>query len=263
MKILITGATGKMGSLTRTLYSNHEVHLCSRNKIYTSDNEYWIQAEDLENHQWWSNFEYSKSFDIIFHFAEAVKVEILRTRLESIKKSHLNFLLNSVKKSKVIIYPTTAYKYDQNTFTPYSNYLEIKEAVTANIPQNNNIKCPIFHPLTDYGDGLSKLIKLSKNIPLFNIFFSFKNTLPVLHKSDLERYILNSINASEKFPDVYSEIMSISSIFNNDNKINSTIVSNFTYLVMRTLNHPKFYLLLNGREIPRERHCPILNFEKY
>ena len=249
MKILITGASGNLGRLTRALFTDHEVHLFSRKKIATNKNERLILSKDLTNHEWWTSFEYLEHYDIIFHFAELVKVKISTKAKESIVISHLNFLTTATKNSNCVIYPMTAYKHDNKINYLHDDYLQIKTRVLKNLSITNNIKFPVFHPLIDYGSGLSKIIKLSKRIPFFNIFCSFQALLPVLYKSDLEKYIINVSTTPEKCAEVYSKILPISSIFNDTSKVNIALLSKIILKLMQILNHPNLQVLLNGRKI--------------
>lgn len=249
MKILITGASGNLGTLTRQLFIDHIVHLSSRKKIETNKNELWIPSEDLTNHSWWLKFEYLEFYDIIFHFAEPVKKKICAETKKNVIQSHLNFLTNATKNSKIILYPMTAYKHDKRIISPNNDYLQIKLEVFEKLSTKNNLKFPVFHPLIDYGDGLSKIISFSKKIPLFNIFSSFNASLPILYKSDLEKYIINIIHDHESKPEVYSRVMPVSLIFNDNKKINSALLSQLIFLFIQTLNNPIFYLLIHGRRI--------------
>jgi hypothetical protein len=251
MKILITGASGNLGTLTRQLYIDHIVHLSSRKRIETKKNEIWIPSEDLTNHSWWSKFEYLEFYDIIFHYAEPVKKKISATTKKHVVQSHLNFLINGTKNSKIILYPMTAYKHDNRIISISNHYLQIKLEVYEKLSKKSNIIFPVFHPLIDFGDGLAKFVNFSKKIPLINIFSSFNASLPILYKSDLEKYITNVINDHESKPEVYSRVMPVSLIFNDNKKINSTLLSQLIFLFIKTLKNPIFYLLIHGRKIYR------------
>ena len=251
MKILITGASGNLGKLTRQLFIDHIVHLSSRKKIETNKNELWIPSEDLTNPSWWLKFEYLEFYDIIFHYADPVKKKISATIKKQVVQSHLNFLTNGTKNSKIVLYPMTAYKHDNKIISLDNDYLQIKLEVFEKLSTKSNIKFPVFHPLIDYGDGLSKLVNFSKKIPLFNIFSSFNASLPILYKSDLEKYIINVIRDHESKPEVYSRVMPVSLIFNDNKKINSALLSKLILLFIKALNNRLFYLLIHGRKIYR------------
>jgi len=251
MKILITGASGNLGTLTRQLFNDHVVHLSSRKRVETNKNELWIPSEDLTNCSWWCKFEYLEFYDIIFHYAEPVKKKISAVAKKSVIQSHLNFLTNGAKNSKIIIYPMTAYMHDNKIFSDNHDYLKIKLAVYENLSNECNIRFPVFHPLIDFGNGLSKLVKFSKKIPFFNIFSSFNASLPILYKSDLEQYIINVTHNQEIKPEVFSRIMTVSLIFNEDKKINFILLSKIFFLFIKSLNNPIFYLLIYGRNIYR------------
>lgn len=251
MKILITGASGNLGTLTRQLFIDHVVHLSSRKKIETYKNELWIPSEDLTNNLWWLKFDYLEFYDVIFHYAEPVKKRISSTTKKQVIQSHLNFLTNGTKNSKIIVYPMTAYKHDNNIISFDNDYLEIKSEIYKKLFTKSNIKFPVIHPLIDYGDGLSKLVNFSKKIPLFNIFTSFNASLPILYKSDLEKYIANVITDHESEPEIYSSVMPVSLIFNDEKKINSTLLSKFILLFIKALNNRLFHLLIHGRKIYR------------
>ena len=251
MKILITGASGNLGTLTRPLFIDHIVHLSSRKKIETNKNELWIPSEDLTDHTWWLKFEYLEFYDIIFHYAEPVKKKISAVAKKSVVQSHLNFLTNGAKNSKIIIYPMTAYKHDNKIVSDNHDYLEVKLEVYKKLSTECNVKFPVFHPLIDFGDGLSKLVKFSKKIPFFNIFSSFNASLPILYKSDLEKYIINVTHNYENKPEVYSRVMPVSLIFNESKKINFNLLSKLVFLFIKSLKNPIFYLLIYGRKIHR------------
>jgi hypothetical protein len=249
MKILITGASGKIGKIVRNLFSEHILHLYTRKYIELNPNEFWYASEDLINIDWWSNFYFIEYYDIIFHLAEPVKAIYSKSSFLKIVDSHSNFLILASNNSKKVVYPTTAYKYDKINLHHIQSYLEIKNSVIRKIVLVDNVVTPVIHPIIDLDSSLSKSILFSRKLPLFNYFSEFDSCLPILYSEDLNKYLLRIIDNDIKNEDVFSVIMKISLIYHDSDKINSKIISKATKFIIYILNIPRLKILIVGRNI--------------
>lgn len=251
MKILITGASGKIGSIARSAFAGEQVILMSRKFCECRPNEKWIACASLDDVEWWSNQELTSDYDLVLHFAEPVKMCLKPSELVRVVDSHVTFIRNALYKSRFVLYPQTALVYDRVLSKSEQAYLAIKRDVIERTVGPNNLLVPVIHPIIDYGDGLAKMRGFIQRIPILNPLCDFKSTVPILYKNDLEK-LLHSLRDKKISArrDYYSSELSVSDIFSSDCKINIYSLS----LVLRKILYlfpsaPKVSLLLNGRRI--------------
>jgi len=220
-KILITGANGKMATLVREHYRNDCVYLTSRQRIdIISDNEINIICESLEVYNWWRRVEDYAPFDKVLHFSEPVKNK--NKDISSIVRSHVAFLSWACKCSKHVVYPLTAYLYDKTRIN--NPYVRIKKQTLKKVKKYKNISLPIVHPVIDLDGGIKRQIYVIAQIPVFNIFCNFNAKIPVVYTRDLIVELTNSTRTGVF--DVYSAKLRVSEIFEQNKKINSSVISN-------------------------------------
>lgn len=251
MKILITGASGKIGLLARSAFAKEQVTLMSRKCCECGPNEKWIACSSLDDVDWWSNQALACDYDLVLHFAEPVKKCLKPSELLRVVDSHVAFIKNSLVKSRLVLYPQTALVYDRRLSKSEQAYLAIKRDVVERTVGPNNLLVPVIHPIINYGDGLATMRGFIQRIPIFNPFCDFKSTVPILYKNDLEklfRSLCDQTVSARK--DYYSCELCVSDIFHSDFKMNIYSLS----LVLRRIlcffeSIPKVYILLNGRRI--------------
>jgi hypothetical protein len=250
-RVLITGASGGIAKIARSVYSDKKITLLSRSKICVNKNENWIQSQDLNNFQWWSSLEFDYKFDLVLHFAEPVKASISDEYVNNISDSHISFLSNISNSNTLSVYPLTAYRYDKILYGKEYKYSQIKNKTFSALNKNKNILFPVFHPVIDYGSGLYKIINLNKKIPFVNIFYSFDAKLPVLNRSTLHLFLENLKNYHTfGVVDVYSDVQKVSSIFSSNKRLNIGFMSILFKTVLRLFYFvPQIRLLLDGRKI--------------
>ncbi|MDC1318297.1 hypothetical protein N8Z61_02815 [Candidatus Thioglobus sp.] len=248
--VLITGASGSLGRLIREIYWDKNLTLISRSKLVLKKNEVWLEAQDLVNSQWWSEFRFDGEYDLIIHFAEPVKKSLSIDYVNKIVESHTEFITNASKSGALIIYPLSAYSYDSKISKSQLGYFQIKTKVSEKNKSNKNVIFPIIHPLVDYGSGLNKLISIEKKIPLVNIFCSFNAQLPILKKEDLELFFININQVDLNQKDVYSDIRSISKIFYSKERFNFKFLSIIFKIICLTFSYSsQIKMLVKGRKI--------------
>lgn len=251
MKILITGASGKIGSLARDLFKAEQVTIVSRKHCECKYNEVWISSSSLNDVKWWSDLGLVCEYDLVLHFAEPVKKKSKTSDVLKIIESHTAFIKNASQKSHLVIYPQTALVYDCVLSEAEKSYVEIKRNVIKKLAHINNLYYPIIHPVVDYGDGLSRMRNIFQKLPFINMFCEFKSTIPVLYKKDLE-FLLLSIRErpNDTKRDFYSCELSVSDIFHSEHKKN---VVWFSCAMRKCLvlfeKNPRVLLLLNGRSL--------------
>ena len=249
-KVLITGASGSLGALARTLFCNCAVTLSSRRQLSVGENEVWYESKDLNDSGWWGDFGFEGQFDLVLHFAEPVKARVTDGEISKIIASHIGFISSATASCGRVIYPLTAYCYDLRVSKSAITYLRIKEEVYAALKSNDRVLFPIFHPLVDYGDGLAKLIHTERKIPFVNLFSEFDARLPVLTKMDIEKFLVDGHQEHAGRIDVYSRISSVSELFARRARIDSRFVSRCVKALARVGAFvPAVHLLTNGRDI--------------
>ena len=249
-KILITGASGQIASILRELYCNHSVELWSTKDLVLNKNEILRKSVDLADSSWWKTPHFEVNYDIIFHLAEPVKKKLPIEIVDKIVESHIAFLRESTKYSPKVVYPLTAYRYDNQISSKNMHYRYIKEHVAMELLKNEKILFPILHPLIDYGKGLSYIRNHVSKIPLINLFSEFKADLPVLDVLHLKNYLLNIETQKNGIVNLYSEILKIHDIFNIRSKKNIKIISIVLLNIIKLLpNNNVKNILINGRKI--------------
>lgn len=251
LNILITGASGSLATLARNIFSRHNVTLLSSLPCECGPNETWIRSRKLQDLNWWTECKFDVFFDLVLHFAEPVRAKLSQNDVEKVILSHIEFIKNISLSAKFVIYPQTALVYDKYLSSCDNNYVKIKRGVILSIGKISNLSSPIIHPIVDYGVGLSRFIYVVKKIPFLNLLCSFKSTLPILYKSDLEIYLKSNDESIFKAQDWYSCITPISEIFHNKNKFDVMLLSKLLFFVaIFFLRINKICLLINGRKIP-------------
>ena len=251
LNVMITGASGSLGSLFREFFSEHALTLVSRSPLKTGQNENWTQSGDLLDQNWWAHFPFSKKYDLVLHLAEPVKREMTTNEIDRLVSSHNQFIANALEHSATVLYPLTAYRYDRKLGNKSATYRTIKERVFADNRHLKRMCFPVFHPLIDYGKGIHSIIQLERKIPLVNIFCDFSAEIPVLCKNDLENLLFSTL--SDGMMDVYSKIVPISELFANQNRSNLHVLSRLLKTVISIFSFiPIFDLLLRGRRIDKQ-----------
>ena len=252
-KVLITGASGFLGTLAREIFKDKQLTLISRSSIGIKKNEVWIKAEDLTDHEWWGMFNFDHKYDLILHFAEPVKNLLNKRSIDSVVQSHINFLSNASNLAAYAIYPLTAYCYDKTLSKRQFIYLQIKNRVSLSLRDDKNILLPIFHPLVDFGGGLSKLIALEKKIPFLNLFCSFNAQIPILKRKDLELFFVNLDHSNSNLLDIYSNTSHVSQLFYRKERFDLKFISvAFKFLCFLFFFLPQISLLVIGRKINKK-----------
>jgi len=252
-KVLISGASGFLGTLSREIFYDKQLTLISRTIKDLKKNEVWIKGENLTNFEWWSAYVFEQDYDLVMHFAEPVKSYLDPVSVDRVIKSHLNFLSNASKIEAYVIYPLTAYCYDNFLSKKQITYLQIKNEVSSVFRDDINILLPIFHPLVDFGDGLKKLIYLEKKIPLVNLFCSFHAKILILKRRDLELFFLNLDYRNSGILDIYSKKIEVSQLFQSRKRIDLKLISiPFKFLCFLVSFLPQARLLLSGRKTTKK-----------
>ncbi len=250
MKILITGASGFLGTMLRQLFGKDEVTLLSRKSIAPGRNERWFRSGDLRDSDWWAALPPGDHFDVIFHLAEQVKQNVDAASLQSIIGGHASFISHFADKGAKVIYPLTAYLYDRQLSRPNARYAEIKRGVYARLKDNAMVSFPIVHPICDSGHGLGRLIQAEKHIPFVNLMCTFESTMPVLRLAQLTQAFANPASVATGRFDVFSEIVAIKHLFNDDARSNVVPLSSAIRHALPLLRFvPGFNLLVKGRKI--------------
>jgi hypothetical protein len=260
MDVMITGASGSLGSLFREFFSEHALTLVSRSTLKAGQNENWIQSEDLLDENGWAQFKFNKKYDLVLHLAEPVKREMTSEEIDRVVSSHKHFIANALEHSARVLYPLTAYRYDRNLGKKSATYTSIKERVFAENHHLKRVSFPVVHPLLDYGRGIHSIIQLEKRIPLVNVFCDFAAEMPVLYKRDLKDFLF--LTLSDGVVDVYTRIIPISEVFSSQNRADIELFSCFVKMVAGIFPpNPSIDLLLHGRQIVQPTNF-VLNSSK-
>lgn len=250
MKILITGASGYIGTILRGIFANEEVTLLSRRLIAPSKNEQWFVSRDLQDERWWNSLPADSVFDVVFHLAELVKANVNNKVKQKIIDNHIRFIDYFTAKGAKVIYPLTAYLYDGALSSSNAIYAEIKYAVYSHLHGNRKVSFPIIHPICDSGHGLGKLIQMERQFPWVNTMSTFQATIPVLRLAYLKQTLADPISMPYGQFDIFSEIRAIKDIFHNEARINIFLLSRAIFYVLAPLRFvPSFNLLIKGRQI--------------
>ena len=250
MKILITGASGYIGTILRQVFANDEVTLLSRRPLAAGRNEKWFVSGNVQSEFWWNSLPPDRDIDVIFHLAEPVKEHFAGTVKNAVIEGHLAFINHFSAKGAKLVYPLTAYIYDGRLSRSNANYMEIKQAIYQRLKGNAKVSFPIIHPLSDSAQGLGRLIQLEKRVPLVNVMCAFEATIPVLRLEHLRQAFAEPGLMTPGRHDVYSEIAPIKQLFNDDARANIRVLSQALRFVLTLLSFvPSFSLLVNGRDI--------------
>lgn len=254
MRILITGASGSIGTVVREVYGGCDVVLLSRKYIEPRPNEVWFKSKGLGENSWWSALPKNVNYDLVYHLAEPVKKYKKHESVDCIVKGHDDFIKYALGCTAMLVYPLTAYLYDNNLAKSNRSYSEIKKKVYYLHCNNQRISFPVYHPLLDHGNGLYKLVKYHRAVPFINLFSEFKNSLPVLTINDLKEKISSSKYLIPGKVDIYTSVPCISDIFSCPDKVNNLYLSNILLNIMKSLcGHANINLLVNGRSISEMR----------
>ncbi len=249
-RILITGASGSVAKIAREVYSEHEIELWSTRRFNHSSNEEIKQSADLVDFSWWENPPLTKSYDIIFHFAEPVKRKVGNNMVSDIVKSHVGFLAEAIKCCPIVVYPLTAYMLDNKLSGKTLQYRSIKQGVARCFGDGENVMLPIIHPIIDSGKGLNVIRKMVNKLPLINLFSEFKAELPVLYLDDLKKYLLNVESQKHGVINVYSCKKRVCDLFRNRDRRDSVIVSLAVLRILEVFGSGNSVnLLLRGRSL--------------
>jgi nucleoside-diphosphate-sugar epimerase len=257
--VLITGASGFIASILRPKLQNNNVTLLSRHELEVHKNEVWVESPDLLDPYAWRDLQLDGKYDYCLHLAEPVKINLTPEEVESIINSHGNFLSSAASMCKYIIYPMTAYIYDNRSNQAESVYLDIKTRVLEETYNRlPNLVYPIIHPIYDSGTNLKAIIDIEAKIPFVNTFCSFQATLPVLRVDELASTILNlNCDRPERVIDIYSSEKTIAELFHKSERKNLFVVSAVARCLLALMRWvPQIELLIIGRSL-RERRNPF------
>lgn len=250
MKVLITGASGYIGTILRDIFAHDDVTLLSRTTITPHDNEQWFASGNLQDNGWWSSLPIERSYDVVFHLAEPVKEKLGNRIKQEIVNGHVEFIRHFTAKGAKVIYPLTAYLYDRKLSLSKRVYAEIKLDVYRRLIDNKHVSFPIIHPICDSGFGLGKIIKMEKHIPSINIMCAFYSTIPILRLQRLIEIFSDPSSMAHGRVDIYSDIPSVKDIFGDARRANVFLLSRAIYCFMKPLTFvSSIALLLQGRHI--------------
>ena len=250
MNILITGASGYIGTMLRQVFATDEVSLLSRRRIAPGENEEWFPSGNVQDAGWWNALPPDSHFDVIFHLAEPVKESVNSKVMQNIMDGHVSFISHFTNKGAKLIYPLTAYLYDRRLSRSDTSYAEIKRGVYGRQKDNTKVSFPIIHPICDSGHGLGRLIQTEKRIPFVNIMCAFESTIPVLRLAHLRQVFADPNSLTHGRVDIFSEILAIKRLFNDDARVNVFGLSRALRHVLTFLRFvPSFNLLVQGRTI--------------
>lgn len=168
------------------------------------------------------------------------------SKTDIVCKSHISFLKWASRNSRQVIFPLSAYIYDEWRLN--NSYRNIKLGVFLAVKKYRNIYFPVIHPLIHQNSQISRIKNIfDKYLPI-NIFSYFDKKIYITDQKELQS-IYNIKNKKQVF-DVYSRHVKISSIFTNNNKREFKVLSLifFQFVKIFTLT-PGLKLLINGRKI--------------
>lgn len=250
MNILITGASGFVGTMLRQVFANDEVTLLSRRRIAPNRNEKWLISGHVQDPDWWNALPPDRHFDVIFHLAEPVKEDVTDKVRQRIVEDHVSFISHFTNKGAKVIYPLTAYLYDEWVSRSNAIYTDIKRAVYQRLKDNPRVSFPIIHPICDSGHGLGRLIQAEKRIPFINILCAFEATIPVLRLAHLRQVFADPNSMASGRLDVSSETLAIKQLFKDNARIDVVALSRALRHVLALLSFvPSVKLLVHGRHI--------------
>ncbi len=250
MNILITGASGYIGTLLRELFADDEVSLLSRRRLAPARNEAWFPSGNIQDVGWWNALPADRHFDVIFHLADAVKENVNDEAGQDVIEGHVRFISQFAEKGAKLIYPLTAYLYDRRLSRSNAGYAKIKRGVYRRLKDNPNVSFPVIHPVCDSGHGLGRLIQAEKRIPYVNILCDFEATMPVLSLGHLRQVFADPRSMAPGRLDVYSETLAMSQLFKDNARANIFALSRTLRQLLTLLSVvPGFNLLVYGRNI--------------
>lgn len=250
MDILITGASGFIGTMLRQVFTNDEVTLLSRRRIAPGKNEKWFISGNIHDPDWWNALPTDSHFDVIFHLAEPVKENVTDEVRQRIIEDHVSFISYFTNKGAKVIYPLTAYLYDKRLSRSNAIYSGIKRAAYRQLKDNPRVSFPIIHPICNAGHGLGRLIQAEKRIPFINVLCAFEATIPVVRVAHLRQVFADPNSMASGRLDVFSEILAINQLFKDDARVNVFALSRALRQVLAFLPLiPDFNLLVKGRYI--------------
>lgn len=250
MNILITGASGFVGTMLRQVFTDDEVTLLSRRRIAPAKNEKWFISGNVQDPDWWNALPPDSHFDVIFHLAEPVKENVTDEVRQSIIENHVRFVSQFTNEGAKVIYPLTAYLYDRQLSRSNAIYAEIKRGVYGRLKANARVSFPIIHPICDAGHGLGQLIQAEKRIPFINILCAFEATIPVSRLAHLRQVFADPNSMASGRLDVSSETPAIMQLFKDDARIDVVALSRALRHLLALLSFvPSVKLLVHGRHI--------------
>ncbi len=250
MNILITGASGHIAAMLRQVFAIDEVTLLSRRPIALGNNEKWFISGNLQDSGWWQSLPADRTFDVIFHLAEPVKERVADEVRQVVIENHVRFVSHFTNEGAKLIYPLTAYLYDNQLSRSNAIYAEIKRGVYDRLKDNARVSFPIIHPICDAGQGLGRLIQAEKRIPFINILCAFEATIPVLRLAHLRQRFADPNSMASGCIDVFSETLAIRQLFKDDTRINVVALSRVLRHVLALLSFvPSVKLLVHGRHL--------------
>ena len=250
MRILITGASGYLGTTLRPLFANDDVSLLSRKPLSLCPNEQCFRSGNIQESGWWSSLSRESQFDAIFHLAEPVKVNIDIRTMQSIIDGHVEFMGHFSGAGATVIYPLTAYLYDRRLSRANATYAGIKRGVYERLKDHARVAFPVIHPIRDADQGLGRLIHIERRIPIVNMMCAFEATVPVLRLEHLRSIFADPKSIKPGRMDIFSEIVAMKHLFKDDQRANVIALSRaFRRLLMLLSTVQNFNLLVHGRKI--------------
>lgn len=249
--ILITGAHSLIATPLREKHYSDNLVLCSRTKIKNlSSSELWIKVENFDSYRFADDLMSSREFDIIYHLAEITNSKkINKHNLISIHKSFLSY---ACKCSKLVIYPLTAYVYDD--WKKKDPYTQVKLEIVRSFRNARGLYFPVIHPVIDSHFNLTKAIEIfEKYIPL-NLFNKFNNGIYISSIKGISDNILPE--TGDQIYDIYDKHVSFSNLLSSEDKPNSRLISTIFYMIIKNVRISHNLKLINtGRKID---HAKIL-----
>lgn len=251
MKILITGASGRIGRLLIDHFIGHELVLWGRTRPVSDKGFETKSCNDLSNTKWWTEVQIPAGCDAIIHLAEPVKIDADETKIATIVNSHCSFIEKACKEKIVVIYPDTAYRYDRHLGKAARSYLKIKRSVVERMQSCEGFVSPVIHPLIDSDASLAKFLVLQRKVPFFNLFSAFDASLPILTTMKLKELFEAQIASKTTVAaDWYESKKTIANLTNMSSRIDARGLSLLFKFFLKPLSgNPTIQLLLKGRVI--------------